>query len=349
MGPFKRLTSADTMSLLGTAMRRRDFIKVIAGSAAAWPLSLSAQQPAHLKRVGVLLGITENDPETNARLKAFRLSMRDLGWIDGRTVQFEYRFAGSDPKTINKYVTELVRSAPDVIVANSTPVVAALKPATSAIPIVFVVVNDPVGQGFISNLTHPGGNITGFSFLELEIVGKWINFLRDVKPDLSRVTLMFNPDSAPYYDGYVRSFKKLPQQSSVELNTAHVRNVSEINSVVVELAREPGNSLIAAGDPFIVNTRRAILDAVAQNKVPLISPYRQFTADGGLISYGPDTVDVFRRSASYVDRILKGELPGNLPAQSPDKFELVVNLKTAKALGLTVSESFLLLADEVIE
>jgi len=340
---------ADTMSLLGTAMRRRDFIKVIAGSAAAWPLSLSAQQPARLKRVGVLLGIAENDPETNARLKAFRLSMRDLGWIDGRTVQFEYRFAGSDPKAINKYVTELVSLAPDVIVANSTPVVAALKPATSAIPIVFAVVNDPVGQGFISNLTHPGGNITGFSFLELEIVGKWINFLRDVKPDLSRVTLMFNPDSAPYYDGYVRSFKKLPQQSSVELNTAHVRNVAEINAVVAELAREPGNSLIAAGDPFIVNTRRAILDAVAQSKVPLISPYRQFTADGGLISYGADTVDVFRRSASYVDRILKGELPGNLPVQSPDKFELVVNLKTAKALGLTVSESFLLLADEVIE
>jgi len=329
-------------------MRRREFIKVIAGSA-AWPLAARAQQPDRTRRVGVLLGIVESDPETNARLRAFRLGMRDLGWIEGRNIQIEYRFAGSDLKTIRKHVTELVGLAPDVIVANSTPVMVALKPATSTIPIVFVALTNPVGQGFISNLTHPGGNVTGFSFLETEIVGKWIDLLHDVKPDLSRITLMFNPDSAPYYDGYVRSFKKLPQQSSVELNTAHVRNVSEINSVVVELAREPGNSLIAAGDPFIVNTRRAILDAVAQNKVPLISPYRQFTADGGLISYGPDTVDVFRRSASYVDRILKGELPGNLPAQSPDKFELVVNLKTAKALGLTVSESFLLLADEVIE
>ena len=182
-----------------------------------------------MRRVGVLLGLVEKDPETNARLKAFRLSMRDLGWIDGRNIQIEYRFAGSDPKAIEKYVTELVGLAPDLIVANTTPVLAALKPATTTIPIIFVVVNNPVGQGFISNLTRPGGNITGFSFLEPEIVGKWINLLRDVKPDLSRVTLMFNPDSAPYYDGYVRSFKTLPQHSSVALNAAHVRNVAEID------------------------------------------------------------------------------------------------------------------------
>ena len=185
-------------------MRRREFIKVVAGSAAAWPLSLWAQQPDRTRRVGVLLGIVESDPETNARLKAFRLGMRDLGWIEGRNIQIEYRFAGSDLKAIDKHVTELVGLAPDVIVANSVPVMAALKPATSTIPIVFVVVNDPVGQGFISNLTHPGGNITGFSFLETEIVGKWIDLLHDVKPDLSRITLMFNPDTAPYYDGYVR-------------------------------------------------------------------------------------------------------------------------------------------------
>ena len=329
-------------------MRRRDFIKVVAGSAAAWPLSLSAQQPDRTRRVGVLLGIVESDPETSARLKAFRLGMRDLGWIEGRNIQIEYRFAGTDLKAINKHVTELVGLAPDVIVANSTPVVAALKPVTNTIPIVFVVVNNPVGQGFISNLTHPGGNITGFSFLEPEMVGKWINLLRDVKPELSRVTLMFNPDSAPYYDGYVRSFKALPEQNLVGLNTAHVRNVVEINSVVAELARDPGSGLIAAGDPFIVNTREAILKAVAEGKVPLVSPYRQFAIEGSLMSYGPDSADIFRRSASYVDRILKGELPGNLPTQSPDKFELVVNLKTSKALGLSIRESFLLLADEVI-
>jgi putative ABC transport system substrate-binding protein len=215
-------------------VRRRDFIKVVAGSVAAWPLLLRAQQPERTRRVGVLLGIIEGDPETNARLKAFRLGMRDLGWIEGRNIQIEYRFAGSDPNAINTHVTELVGLAPDVIVANSVPVMAALKPATSKIPIVFVVVNNPVGQGFISNLTHPGGNITGFSFLEPEMVGKWIDLLRDVKPDLSRVTLMFNPDSVPFYDGYARSFKALPQQNLVELNTAHVRNVAEMNSVVAE-------------------------------------------------------------------------------------------------------------------
>src|SRR3974377_803251 len=177
-------------------MGRREFIKVIAGSAAAWPLSLWAQQPDRTRRVGVLLGIVESDPETNARLKAFRLGMRDLGWIEGRNIQIEYRFAGSDLKAIDKHVTELVGLAPDVIVANSSPVVAVLKPVTSTIPIVFLA-NNPVGQGFIPNLTHPGGNITGFSFLELEIVGKWINLLRDVKPELHRVPLMFTPDTAP--------------------------------------------------------------------------------------------------------------------------------------------------------
>src|SRR3974377_1751309 len=217
-------------------MRRREFIALVGGGAAAtWPLSLWAQQPDRTRRVGVLLGIVESDPETNARLKAFGFGMRALGGVGGRNIQIEYRFAGGDPKAIDKHVTELVGLAPDVIVANSVPVMAALKPATSTIPIIFVVVSNPVGQGFISNLTRPGGNITGFSFLELEIVGKWINLLRDVKPDLSRVTLMFNPDSAPYYDGYVRSFKALPQQNSIELNTAHVRNVAEMNPVVADL------------------------------------------------------------------------------------------------------------------
>jgi len=331
-------------------MRRREFIKVIAGSAAtAWPLSVSAQQPDRMRRVGVLLGTTEKDTETNARLKAFRLSMRDLGWISGRNVQIEYRVAGSDTNAIEKYVTELIGLAPDVIVANSTPVVAAIKPATTTIPIVFVIVNNPVGQGFVSNLTRPGANITGFSFIEPELVGKWINLLQGAKPDLSGVTLMFNPNSAPYYDGYVSAFKALPQQAPVELKKAHVRSIAEIDAVVAQAAGEPGSALIAAGDPFILNTRGAILEAAARNKVPLISPYRFFAIEGSLMSYGPDTADIFRRSASYVDRILKGESPGNLPIQAPDKYELVINLKTAKALRLSVSESFVELADEVIE
>ena len=226
---------------------------------------------------------------------------------------------------------------------------AVLRPATSTIPIVLAMVVDPVGQGFISNFAHPGGNITGFSFIESEIVGKWINLLSDVKPDLSRVALMFNPDTAPYFDAFLRSFNASPKQTSVEVEAVHVRSVAEVELAVAKLGREPRSGLIAAADIFILAVRGAILKAADQHRVPLISPYRQFVTEGSLMSYGPDAADIFRRSTSYVDRILKGESPGNLPAQSPAKFELVVNLKTAKALGLSVRESFLLLADEVIE
>jgi putative ABC transport system substrate-binding protein len=330
-------------------MKRREFIKLFGGAAATWPLAARAQQPERMRRVGVLLGLAENDPETKSRVKAFRLGMRDLGWIEGRNVQFEIRYAGSKPDVIKKHVAELIRLAPDVILANSSPVMVVLHPATSTIPIVFAVVNDPVGQKLIASLAHPGGNITGFSFLESEIVGKWIDLLGDVMPKRSRVALMFNPDTVPYYDGYLSSFKALRQQSSVEAVALHVHNVAEIDQAVAKLGQEPGSALIAAGDPYIVAVRGVILKATTQHRVATISPYRQFVTEGSLMSYGPDTADIFRRSSSYVDRILKGESPANLPAQSPAKFELVVNLKTAKALGLTVRESFLLLADEVIE
>jgi ABC-type uncharacterized transport system substrate-binding protein len=225
----------------------------------------------------------------------------------------------------------------------------ALRPATKTIPIIFVVVNDPLGQGFVSNLTHPGSNVSGFSFIEPEIVGKWTNLLSDVKPDLARVALLFNPDAAPYYDAYLRSFKALPQQSKVEVSTAHVRSEAEIERTVAGLAREQHTGLIVAAEPFTTSMRVVILKSAEQHRVPLICSLRQFIVEGGLMSYGPDSADIFRRSSSYVDRVLKGELIGNLPVQSPDKFELVVNLKTAKALGLSIRESFLLLADEVIE
>jgi putative ABC transport system substrate-binding protein len=329
-------------------MRRRNFIRGIAASI-AWARAADAQQPERPRHVSVLLGVPENDPETKSRLRAFRLGMRDAGWVEGRNVQIEYRYAGTDRETIKKHVAELVRLAPDVIVANSTPVMALLRPATNTIPIIFVVVNDPVGQGFIPNLAHPGSNVTGFSFIEPEIVGKWIDLLSDVKPDLSRVALMFNPDTAGYYDVYLRSFKRLAQQSRVEANAAPVRSAAEIERAVAELGRDQHAGLIVAADIFIVAMRELILKLAEQRRVLLLAAYRQFAVDGGLMSYGPDTADIFRRSSSYVDRILKGELPGNLPAQSPDKFELVINLKTAKALGLSVRESFLQLADEVIE
>ena len=330
-------------------MRRREFILALGGAVATWPLAAQAQKPDRIRRVSVLVGLAEKDPEAIDRIKAFRLGMRDLGWVEGRNIQIEYRFAGANLESIDKHVAEVVSLAPDVIVAHSTPVLAVLRPATRTIPIVFAMVNDPIGQGIISNLAHPGGNITGFSFVEFEIVGKWVSLLGDVKPNLSRVALMFNPDSAPNFDAYLRSFKALPQQTSVEVDAVHVRSVAEVELAVAKLGREPGSGLIAASDIFIVAVRGAILKAADQNRVPLISPYRQFVTEGSLMSYGPDTADIFRRSASYVDRILKGEQPGNLPVQSPVKFELVVNLKAAKALGLSLPELFLLLADEVIE
>ena len=329
-------------------MRRRDFITLI-GAATTWPLALRAQQPERLRRVSVLLGVPENDPETNSRVRAFRLGMRDAGWVEGRNLQIEYRYAGADRDTIKKHVAELIRLAPDVILANSGPVMALLRPATDTIPIVFVVVNNPVGQGFISNLAHPGSNVTGFSFVEPEIVGKCINLLGDVKPDLSRVALMYNPDTAAYYDAYLSSFKALPQQFSVKVDAALVRSAADVERTVAELARDQSAGLIIAADVSTVAMRGVILQSTEQHRVPLIAPYRQFAVEGGLMFYGPDTADIFRRSSSYVNRILKGELPGNLPAQSPDKFELVVNLKRARALGLSVRESFLQLADEVLE
>ena len=328
-------------------MRRREFIKIIAG-AVAFPLAARAQTERS-RRVSVLVGVDEKDPEAQRRVKGFRLGMRDLGWVDGRNVQIEYRFVGSTLESINKHVAEVIRLAPDVIVANSTPVVAAVRPATTTIPIVFVLVNDPLGQGFVSSLARPGGNITGFSFVEPEIVGKWIDLLGDVKPDLSHVVLMFNPDTAPNYDPYLRSYKALPQRKSVEVEAVHVRSVAEVESAVAALGGKPGSGLMAASDIFIVSSREAITKSAEKYRVPVISPYSQFAIEGSLMSYGPDSADIFRRSGSYVDRILKGESPGNLPVQMPTRFELIVNLRTAKALGLSVRESFLLLADEVIE
>jgi putative tryptophan/tyrosine transport system substrate-binding protein len=330
-------------------MRRRDFITLIGGTAATWPLAVRAQHTERMRKVSMLLGLAQQDPEAINRVKAFRLAMRDLGWIEGRNVQIDYRFVGISPELINKNVTELVHLTPDVIVAHTTAIMAALKPATSTIPIVFVMLNDPVNQGFISSLAHPGGNITGFSFLESDIVGKWTNLLGDVRPNLSRVALMFNPDSVPYFDVYLRSFKALPQQTWAEVEAVHVRSVADVELAIAKLGREPDSGLIAASDAFILAVREVILKAANQHRVPVISPYRQFVIEGSLMSYGPDSTDIWRRSASYIDRILKGEPPGNLPVQAPVKYELVVNLKTAKALGLSPRESFLQLADEVIE
>jgi len=239
--------------------------------------------------------------------------------------------------------------APDMFLANSTPVVAALRQATTSIPIVFAVVNDPVGQGFISTLAHPGGNITGFTFIEFTMVGKWLEMLKAVSPGMVRAALMFNPNTSPYYDVYLRSFEAIPRSIAVEVTATPVRNTAEIEKALPKLGRQPGGGLIVPPDVFTIVHRETIMRSAEEHRLPVIWSYRQFVAEGALISYGPDTADIFRRSASYVDRILKGEKPADLPAQSPINFELATNLKAAKALGLTVPSSLLALADEVIE
>ncbi|OLB78949.1 MAG: hypothetical protein AUI16_02510 [Alphaproteobacteria bacterium 13_2_20CM_2_64_7] len=329
-------------------MRRREFIMLLGGAAVAWPLAARAQKEG-TPHIGVLLGLADGQPETRSRVKAFQKGLRDLGWVEGRNIRVDYRFAGSDSNRIREYTAELVRLTPDVIVGNSTPVLSALRQATSTIPIVFAVVNDPVGQGFISSAANPGGNVTGFSFIEPDLVGKWLTMLKDAAPKISRAKLMFNPAVAPYYDVYLRSFEAIPRSIKAEVAAAPVRDTAEIEATIAKLARDPGNGLIAAADPFIIDNIKEIAQLTLQHRMPAISVYRQFVAEGGLISYGPDPSDIFRRAAGYVDRILKGAKTADLPSQSPTTFELAINLKTAKALGLDVPPTLLALADEVIE
>ncbi len=330
-------------------IKRREFIALLGGAVVARPIATLAQQGQSMRRVGLLMPLNENDPETQSRIKAFKFGLRDVDWVEGRNIRIDYRFSAGDPSRLSQYVAELVSLAPDVIVGNSTPVLTALRKATTTIPIVFTVVNDPVGQGFVSSLARPGGNITGFSFVEYPIVGKWIGILKDVYPDLSRVALMFNPDTAPYYDVYLRSFERIARSIAVNVSAAPVRDIAEIERAIAKLGQEPGSGLIASSDPFIIVQRDAILRSAKVHRVPTISSYRQFVLEGSLISYGPDPSDIFRRTGAYVDRILRGEKTADLPVQSPIRFEMVINLATAKALGLTVRDSLQLLADEVIE
>ena len=328
---------------------RRELLAALGGAAAAWPLAARAQQGERMRRIGLLQGLAESDPEAQSRIAAFRQALEALGWIEGHNIHIDYRFAGGDPARVQAYVAELVNAAPDLIVGHSTPVAAALKQATSTIPIVFAVVNDPLGQGFVASLAHPGGNITGFAFIEFTLVGKWLELLKEIAPGVRRVALIFNPQTAPHIPVYLREFGAPPARLAAELTAAPVRDEAEIEAAIAALAREPGGGLIAAGDVF-TNAHRALIMALAErDRLPVVYPFRQSVLEGGLMSYGPDGVDVVRRSASYVDRILKGATPAELPVQQPTKFELAINLKTAKALGLDVPPLLQQRADEVIE
>jgi putative tryptophan/tyrosine transport system substrate-binding protein len=284
-----------------------------------------------------------------ARVAAFRQGMEALGWTENRNILVEHKFAGGDFARIHAHTTEAVGSAPDVIAASSTPIIAALKEATGTIPIVFSVLNDPVGQGFVASLSRPGGNITGFTFIDFPLIGKWLEMLEQIAPGSRRVGFVFNPQSTPFYPRFLHEFGSAPASLAIELSPLPVRDEAEIEAVMTALAREPGGGLILAPDVYL-NARRRLIMALAEKlRLPAIYGFRQFVSEGALISYGPDTTDIVRRSAAYVDRILRGEKPANLPVQAPSKFELVINLKVARALGLTVPDSLLALADEVIE
>jgi len=329
-------------------MNRRNFISFV-GGAAAWPLTARAQQAEPVRRVAFLHAYAENDPEVLSRIVAFRQGLEALGWIENRNIRIEHRYSGGDLSRIQVYTAEVVRSAPDVIAASSTPIVAALKQATSTIPIVFSVVNDPVGQGFVAAVSRPGGNITGFTFVDFPLIGKWLDMLKDIAPGVRRVALIFNPDTSPFYPVFLREFGAGPTLRAVELSTSPVHDEAEIETAITAFARDPAGGLIVGPDVFM-NTRRRLIMALAQrHRLPAIYGFRQFALEGGLISYGPDSIDIVRRSASYVDRILKGEKPADLPVQTPTKYELVINLETAKALGLTVPLIMQMTADEVIE
>jgi putative ABC transport system substrate-binding protein len=329
-------------------MRRREFITLL-GGAAAWPLAARAQQRERVRRIGVLINLTADDPEGRARLAAFLEGLRELGWTDGRNIQIETRFGGGDVGRIRAHAAELVALAPDVIVGNTTPVIRALRQATSSIPIVMAAVNDPVEQGFVSSLAHPGGNITGSMFIDFQMVGKWLEMLKEAAPGVSRAVLVFNPDTAPHYYLYLRSFETVPRSIAVDVTAAPVRNTAEIEEAIAKLGREPGGGLIVAPDGFTTIHQHLFIRLTQQHRLPAVYALRTFVAQGALMSYGPDAYDVLRRSASYVDRILKGEKPADLPVQAPTKYELVINLNTAKALGLTIPPTLLARADEVIE
>jgi putative ABC transport system substrate-binding protein len=329
-------------------MKRRDFITLL-GGAAAWPLAASGQQPERMRRVAVFIGLSEDDPETQARLAALRRGLSAAGWIEGRNLHLDYYFADGSAGVAQSVAAEVVRGQPDLILANATSVVAALKQATQTIPIVFAAVNDPVGLGFIESYARPGHNITGFTFIEPELIGKWFAVLTDLFPAIKHSALLFNPTTTPYYPAFLRSFQATQGGGSTKISAAPITSPDEIEGVLATLAREPGGSLIAAADPFILVHRAAVIEAAQRYGVPSISVYRRFAIEGGLVSYGPDTLDVFERSAAYVDRILKGASASDLPAQFPTKFQFVINLKTARTLGLTVSSEMQFIADEVVE
>jgi putative ABC transport system substrate-binding protein len=329
-------------------IRRREFITLVGGAAAAWPLAARAQQGDRVRRIGVLMPGDEADPMYKSRVSAFTQALADLGWTEGRNVRMDVRWGRADINRIRALAQELVGLQPDIILTTSTPPTVVLQRETWTIPIVFANVGDPVANGIVARLDRPSGNITGFANQEATLGGKWLELLSEIAPGLQRVAIMFNPDTAAV-SAYMPSLETAARSLKVVPIMATVHSDVEIETAIIALAREPGSGLVVMPGAFTSAHRSPIISAAAQNHVPAVCAYSYYARDGGLLSYGTDPVDFFRRAATYVDRILRGEKPGDLPVQFPTKFEMVVNLKTAKALGLAVPLSLLATADEVIE
>src|SRR5713101_6340723 len=328
-------------------MRRRNFITLLGGAAAAWPLAARAQQGERMRRIGVLMAFTANDPEAQARNVVFEQSLQQLGWTVGRDLQIDYRSSGGETASVRRYAAELVALAPDVIMTVGSVTIGPVQQATRTIPIVFVNVADPVGAGFVQSLARPGGNATGFTNFEYSMSGKWVELLKQIAPRVTRAAVLRDPTAAAGI-GQFGAIQSVAQSLGVELTPFSVRDVGEIERGVAAFARSGNGGLIVTAGG--TGSRRDLIIALAsRQQLPAIYPFRYYAKDGGLITYGPDTHDPIRRAAGYVDRILKGEKPADLPVQAPTRYELVINLKTAKALGLTVPPSLLARADEVIE
>ncbi len=328
---------------------RRKLIAALGGAAVAWPLAARAQQADRMRRVGVLETRAADDPEGQARLAVFRQGLQDLGWTDGRNVRIDYRWAAADADRSRTYAAELVALAPDVILASASPSVAALLKTTRTVPIVFANVVDPVGAGYVARLARPGGNATGFTLFEYSLSGKWLELLKEIAPNLTRIAILRDPAQASGIGQFAAIQAMAPPSFGVELSPIEVRDAGEIERDVAAFARESNGGLIVTGSSAAIAHRELIIMLAARHRLPAVYFFRYFVTSGGLISYGPDATDQFRRAAGYVDRILKGEKAADLPVQAPTKYELAINLKTAKAIGLTVPPSLLSRADDVIE
>jgi putative ABC transport system substrate-binding protein len=330
-------------------MRRREFITLLGGAAAAWPMVARAQQPARMRRIGVLNPIPADDPQSQRRMRAFLQSLQQLGWTDGHNAVIETRWGAGDGERLRRYAAELVALAPDVILAVTTSSMVALQQATSTVPIVFVQVSDAVGAGFVESMSRPGGNATGFAmFPDYSVSAKWLELLKQLVAPMTRAGVLREP-SNPSGIGLMAAMQSVAPALGVELSPLGVRDAPEIERSITAFSQRPNGGMILIPTALTLIHRQLIIDLAARHRLPTIYPYRYFVAAGGLICYGPDEIEQYRQAAGYVDRILKGEKPADLPVQAPTKYELLINLKTAKALGLTVPQTLLAIADEVVE